>query len=137
MDEKAVFGGEVSGHYYFADFYYCDSGLSPMIFLLDLLSKSSITLDQMVDELAIKYYISGEINTKGVDSIKVFKALEGKYGSLSKETLQVDGVSMKFDDWHFNVRSSNTEPLVRLNLEATSQDLMEQKRDEILSLIRS
>jgi phosphomannomutase len=137
MDENAVFGGEVSGHYYFADFFYCDSGLAPMIFLLDLLSKSEKTLDQMIDELGVKYFISGEINTKGVDSTKVFKALEEKYGSLSVETLNVDGVSMKFDGWHFNVRSSNTEPLVRLNLEATSQVLMEGKRDEVLSIIRS
>ena len=137
MDEKAVFGGEVTGHYYFADFFYCDSGLAPMIFLLDLLSKSTKTLDQMVDELGVKYFISGEINTKGVDSAKVFKVLEEKYGALSQETLNIDGVSMKFDGWHFNVRSSNTEPLVRLNLEATSKQLMEEKRDEVLALIRS
>ena len=137
MDEKAIFGGEVSGHYYFADFYYCDSGLAPMLFLLDLLTHTTETLDQMVDVLASKYYISGEINTEGVDSTKVMALIESKYAKDSLETLHVDGISMKFPTWRFNVRSSNTEPLVRLNLEATSQDIMEQKRDEVLSLIRS
>jgi phosphomannomutase len=137
LDEKAVFGGEVTGHYYFADFYYCDTGLTPMLFLLDLLSQSDKTLDEMVDELGSKYFISGEINTKGVDSQTVFKKIEETYGPQSQETLHLDGVSMKFDGWHFNVRASNTEPLVRLNLEATSQALMDEKTAEVLSLIRS
>ncbi len=137
MDEHAVFGGEVSGHYYFTDFYYCDTGLAPMLFLLDLLSKADETLDQMIDQLGLTYFISGEINTKGVDSLAVLEKIETTYGPTSLETLHVDGVSMKFDGWHFNVRASNTEPLVRLNLEATSQALMEQKRDEVLSIIRS
>jgi phosphomannomutase len=137
MDEKAVFGGEVSGHYYFADYYNCDTGLAPMMYLLDLLSQSDKTLDQMVDELGAKYFISGEINTKGVDSQSVLKKIEETYGPKSQETLHVDGVSMKFDGWHFNVRASNTEPLVRLNLEATSQALMDEKTAEVLSLIRS
>lgn len=137
LDESAVFGGEVSGHYYFADYYYCDSGLAPALFLLDLLNSTDKVLGEMVDELASKYFISGEINTKGVDSQKVFSKLDQIYGAKSLETLHVDGISMRFDTWHFNVRSSNTEPLVRLNLEATSQELMEQKRDEVLSVIRS
>ena len=137
LDESAVFGGEVSGHYYFADFYYCDSGLSPALFLLDLLKESDQTLSQMVDELSTKYFISGEINTKGVDSAKVFAKLNEVYGLESLETLHVDGISMRFDTWHFNVRSSNTEPLVRLNLEANSKVDMEQKRDEVLAIIRS
>lgn len=137
MDEDAVFGGEVSGHYYFADYYFCDSGLAPAMFLLDFLSNSEKTLDSLVDEISKHYYISGEINTKGVDSKKVFEKLEEVYGKNSIETLYVDGVSMKFGDWHFNVRSSNTEPLVRLNLEANSEDLMNAKTEEVLSLIRS
>lgn len=137
MDESAIFGGEVSGHYYFADFYYCDSGLAPAMFLLDFLSQSKKTLDNYVDQLSAKYFISGEINTKDVDSKNVFAKIEKVYGVDSLETLYVDGISMKFNDWHFNVRASNTEPLVRLNLEANSQELMQQKRDEILKLIRS
>lgn len=136
MDEDAVFGGEVTGHYYFADFFYSDSGIAPMLFLMDLLSKSDKTLDQMLDELGEKYFISGEINTKGVDIKEVTKKLEEKYGSVAKEILRVDGVSFIFEDHHFNVRGSNTEPLVRLNLEANSKAVMEEKRDEVLTVIR-
>lgn len=136
MDENAAFGGEVTGHYYFADFFYSDSGIAPMLYLMDLLSKSDKTLDQMLDELGAKYFISGEINTKGVDINDVTKRLEEKYGTTAKEILRVDGVSFVFDDFHFNVRGSNTEPLVRLNLEANSKELMEQKRDEVVSVIR-
>lgn len=137
MDESAIFGGEVSGHYYFADYYYCDSGLAPAMFLLDFLSRSDSSLDALVDEISEHYHISGEINTKGVDSTKVFAKLEAVYGKDSLETLYVDGVSMRFKDWHFNVRSSNTEPLVRLNLEANNKELMDSKTNEVLSLIRS
>jgi phosphomannomutase len=136
VDESAVFGGEVTGHYYFSDFYYCDSGVAPMLYLMDLLTKSDKTLAQMIDELEKKYFISGEINTKGVDSQAVFAELEEVYGSEANQVLHVDGVSIIFDDWHFNVRASNTEPLVRLNLEATNKQLMEEKRDEVLALIR-
>lgn len=136
MKEQAVFGGEVSGHYYFADFYYCDSGLAPMLSLLDYLSNSNETLDQIVDQFSQKYFISGEINTKDVDSQKVFAALESRYTPSATSILKEDGLSLEFPDWHFNVRSSNTEPLVRLNLEATSKSLMEQKTAEILAIIR-
>lgn len=136
MDEKAVFGGEVTGHYYFADFFYCDSGIAPMLFIMDLLAHNNKTLHQLIDELSSKYFISGEINTKGVDSKAVLKRIEDHYAKEAKEVLHVDGVSLIFDDWHCNVRASNTEPLVRLNVEAISQELMESKRDELLALIR-
>jgi phosphomannomutase len=136
MDENAVFGGEVTGHYYFKDFFGCDSGVAPMLYLMDLLSNATQTLDQMEDELMQKYFISGEINTKGVDSKTVLEKLKAKYAPLAKEVLEVDGLSCEFDGWHFNVRASNTEPLVRLNIEANTQALMEQKRDELLADIR-
>ena len=136
MDEGAVFGGEVTGHYYFKDYYFCDSGLAPMVYLMDLLSKSDKKLDHILDELSSVYYISGEINTKGVDAKTVIAKIKDVYGTQANEVLEVDGVSCLFDDWHFNVRGSNTEPLVRLNLEATSQARMEEKRDEVLALIR-
>jgi phosphomannomutase len=135
-DEGAVFAGEVTGHYYFKDFFLCDSGLAPMLYLMDMLSKGDKKLDQLLDELGQKYFISGEINTKGVDGATVFKRIEEKYGPEAQEVLHVDGVSIIYPDWSCNVRASNTEPLVRLNLEATSQALMEQKRDEVLALIR-
>jgi len=136
-DEKGVFGGEVTGHYYFEDFYYCDSGVAPMLYLMDYLSASPKRLDEILNELEKTYFISGEINTKGADATKVFTAIREKYVSQAKQVLEVDGITMEMGDWHFNVRASNTEPLVRLNLEATSKVLMEQKRDEVLAVIRS
>jgi len=135
-DEGAVFGGEVTGHYYFKDFFLCDSGVAPMLYLMDLLSHSDKTLDQIIDELSAVYFISGEINTKGVDGKVVLQKIEEKYGPTAKEVLKVDGISIINDGWTFNVRTSNTEPLVRLNLEATNKELMEQKRDEVLAVIR-
>ncbi len=137
MDENAVFGGEVTGHYYFKDFFFCDTGVTPMMFLLEMLTQASSTLDQMLDRLGAKYFISGEINTKGVDAAKVLAALEQKYRGSATQVLKEDGLSMEFGGWHFNVRASNTEPLVRLNLEAASQADMDQKRDEVLAIIRS
>lgn len=136
-DEQAVFGGEVTGHYYFADFYYCDSGIAPMLFLLDYLSTAGKRLDEILDEMEKQYFISGEINTKNVDAVKVFERIKQKYETQAKEVIMIDGITMEMGDWHFNVRSSNTEPLVRLNVEAASNELMEQKRDELLAIIRS
>lgn len=136
MDENAAFGGEVTGHYYFKDFFFCDGGIAPMLYLMDLLSHADKTLDQMLDELESKYFISGEINTKGADAQAVFKRLEDKYKADAKEVITVDGITMEMGDWHFNVRASNTEPLVRLNVEGKTKEMMEQKRDELLALIR-
>jgi phosphomannomutase len=136
-DEGAIFAGEVSGHYYFTDFYGCDSGVTPMIYLLDMLSKSDKSLDQIVDEYSSKYFISGEINSKVPVVQDVLNRIKEKYSNAANEVIEVDGVTLEFEDWRFNVRGSNTEPLIRLNLEANSQELMEQKRDELLALIRS
>ena len=137
MDENAIFGGEVTGHYYFQDFFYCDSGIAPMLFLLDLLTHSDKKLDVLLDELGQKYFISGEINTSGVDGDAVMMKLEQTYAPSAKNVLKDDGISIEYDEWHFNVRKSNTEPLVRLNLEAKDQKTMEEKRDEILAVIQS
>lgn len=137
MEQDAVFGGEVSGHYYFKDFFFCDSGLAPMMYLLDLLSHSEKTLAQILDSLEETYYISGEINTKGVNKDIVFSRIEELYTKSAREVLYVDGISVFYDTWNFNVRASNTEPLVRLNLEASSKELMIEKRDELLKLIES
>jgi phosphomannomutase len=136
MEENAAFGGEVSGHYYFKDFHFCDGGVAPMLYVMDMLSQSTQTLDQMLDELGQKYFISGEINTKGADAQAVFKRVEDTYGPSAKEIIRLDGLTFEMGDWRFNVRASNTEPLTRLNLEATTQAVMEQKRDEVLALIR-
>lgn len=137
MDEKAVFGGEVTGHYYFADFFNCDSGVAPMLYLMEMLSTSEKTLDQLLDDLAKVYFISGEINTKA-DAAAVFKRIEEKYMPQAKNVIRIDGITCEFEGWHFNVRASNTEPLVRLNLESLiSFKDMEIKRDEVLAVIRA
>jgi phosphomannomutase len=135
-DEKAVFGGEVTGHYYFADFYGCDSGLAPMIYLLDLLSHSDKTLDQILDDYGQRYFISGEINSTVPDVQAMIAKVKERYAPGAKNVIEIDGITVENEDWRFNVRGSNTEPLIRLNLEADSRELMEQKRDELLALIR-
>jgi phosphomannomutase len=135
-DEGGAFGGEVSGHYYFADFYNADSGTVPALLILELLSKKDAKLSELVEQFRSKYFISGEINSEVEDSDGKMAAIEEQYsdGEISK----LDGISVDYDDWHFNVRASNTEPLLRLNLESlVSREDMERRRDEVLQLIRS
>jgi phosphomannomutase len=136
-EEDAVFGGEVTGHYYFRDFYYADNGFIPALLILELMSKKRQSLRDLLRPFRERYFISGEINTKLASMAAVpatLAALEARYadGRVQK----VDGISVEYPDWHFNVRPSNTEPLLRLNLEATSEALMSHKRDEVLALIR-
>ena len=136
-DEDAIFGGEVTGHYYFRDNFYADNGFIPALLILELMSRKGQTLSELLAPLRAKYFISGEINTRLNDMGLIpgkLDALESKYADGN--VYRMDGVSIEFPDWHFNVRSSNTEPMLRLNLEATTQALMEQKRDEVLALIR-
>lgn len=134
--EDAVFAGEVSGHYYFKDFFFADSGIVPSLIILEMLSKRQAKLSDMLGELEKKYFISGEINSRidGKPEDKM-KELADRFSDGKVEWL--DGVSVTYDKWHFNVRPSNTEPLLRLNLEAMSKELMEEKRDLILDIIRS
>jgi phosphomannomutase len=137
-EENAIFGGEVTGHYYFRDNFYADNGFIPALLILELMSRKGQTLAQLLEPLREKYFISGEINTR-VSDMRVAQekmdALAAQYTEGRVYTL--DGVSAEFHNWHFNVRASNTEPLLRLNLEATTEDMMEQKRDEVLAFIRS
>jgi phosphomannomutase len=136
-EENAVFGGEVTGHYYFRDFYHCDNGFIPALLILELMSTKNMTLHDLLAPLRAKYFISGEINTRVSDLASVgarIAALAERY--KSGHTYTLDGFSAEFPDWHFNVRGSNTEPMLRLNLEALTPQLMEQKRDEVLGLIR-
>lgn len=136
--ENAYFGGEVSGHYYFKDFFLCDSGLTTFVYLLDFLSSSPLSLEDIVDKMSAQYHISGEINSTVTDSVAVMSKLESVYAPQALAPVEkMDGVTFEMGDWRFNVRSSNTEPLLRLNLEADSEELMLQKRDEVLNLIRS
>jgi phosphomannomutase len=137
-EEGAIFGGEVTGHYYFRDNFYADNGFIPALLMLELMSRKGQTMRDLLAPLRGKYFISGEINTK-MPNMRVvaekIDALNALYAS--GKTYTMDGVSVEYPNWHFNVRASNTEPLIRLNLEATSQALMEQKRDEVLAFIRS
>jgi phosphomannomutase len=136
-EENAVFGGEVTGHYYFRDFYFADNGFIPALLILELMSTKNMTLRDLLAPLRAKYFISGEINTRVNDMASVnarIAALADRY--RSGHTYRLDGFSAEFPDWHFNVRGSNTEPMLRLNLEAVTPELMEEKRDEVLSVIR-
>ena len=131
----AAFGGEVSGHYYFHDFYCADSGTIPALLILELLSVEGKKLSELLEPLRSKYFISGEINSEVEDQEGKMKELEERYWDARVSDL--DGISLDYDDWHFNVRPSNTEPLLRLNLESlVSREHMEEKRDEVLELIR-
>jgi phosphomannomutase len=133
--EDAAFAGEVSGHYYFRDFSQADSGVVPFLLMLELISKRGRRLSEILEPLRSRYFITGELNTPVPDVALKLQELKERYadGRVS----HLDGISVDFDDWHFNVRPSNTEPLLRLNLEATSEELMERKRDEVLEMIRS
>jgi phosphomannomutase len=132
----AAFGGEVSGHYYFRDFYCADSGTIPALLILELLSAEGNRMSELLKPLRENYFISGEINSEVEDQDAKMRELAERYDD--GEVSWLDGVSVDYDDWHFNVRPSNTEPLLRLNLESlVSREHMEQKRDEVLELIRS
>ncbi len=133
---EAVFGGEVSGHYYFRDFYCADSGTLPALLILELLSTRSTTMSQLLEPYRSTYFISGEINSEVTDQRGKIDAIAERYQDGRRTDL--DGISIDYDDWHFNVRSSNTEPLLRLCLESLrSAEHMAEKRDEVLGLIRS
>ncbi len=134
--EDAVFGGEVSAHYYFRDFSQADSGVVPFLLMLELISKKGRRLSQILEPYRARYFITGEINTPVADVAAALEELKDRFGPEGKVS-HLDGISIEADDWHFNVRPSNTEPLLRLNLEARSQELMERKRDEVLAVIRS
>ena len=135
-DEGGEFGGEVSGHYYFKAFYNADSGTIPALLILELLSKRETTLAELLREYRSTYFISGEINSTVADQQAKMDEIKALHAGAT--ITELDGISVDYDDWHFNVRPSNTEPLLRLNLESLiSQADMEAKRDEMLALIRA
>jgi phosphomannomutase len=134
--EGAAFGGEVSGHYYFRDFYCADSGTLPALLILELLSTRGVTMSQLLEPYRSRYFISGEVNSEVADPQAKMAEVAARYGDAQLSYL--DGVSVDYEDWHFNVRPSNTEPLLRLCLESLrSREHMESARDEVLGLIRS
>jgi phosphomannomutase len=133
-DENASFGGEVSGHFYFRDNWYADNGMIPALLMLELLGVEGKKLSEILKPLRDRYHISGEVNSKVADVDAALRRIQERYEDARITTL--DGISVDYDDWHFNVRASNTEPLVRLNLEAYDADTMRRRRDEVLALIR-
>ena len=134
--EGAAFGGEVSGHYYFRDFFCADSGTIPALLILELLSIKGRRMSELLAPYRERYFISGEINSEVADQDAKMTELAERYSD--GQVTWLDGVSVDYDDWHFNVRASNTEPLLRLNVESlVSPDHMEERRDELLELIRS
>jgi phosphomannomutase len=135
-EEEAVFGGEVSGHYYFREFSQADSGVVPFLLILELVSRRGQKLSEILKPYRGRYFITGELNTPVSDVALKLQELKERFGSEGRVS-HLDGISVDADDWHMNVRPSNTEPLLRLNLEARTQELMEAKRDEVLSVIRS
>ena len=135
--ENALFATEGTGHYYFKDFFYADSGILPSLIVMEILSKKRTALSDLLKPLESTYFISGEINTPiSQDPQAKIEEISQAFG-VGGEVEWTDGLSVHFDDWHFNLRPSNTEPLLRLNLEATSKALMEQKRDAVLKVIRT
>jgi phosphomannomutase len=133
--EQATFGGEVSGHYYFRDFSQADSGVVPFLLMLERISKGGVKLSELLRPFRERYFITGELNTPVADVPAKLAELEERFGPGGTVS-HLDGLSIEAADWHFNVRPSNTEPLLRLNLEARSRELMERKRDEVLTVIR-
>jgi phosphomannomutase len=135
-EQRAMFGGEVSGHYYFHDFYCADSGTIPALLILELLSARGVSLAELLEPYRSRYFISGEINSEVSDQDTKIEELADRYSDGRQYRL--DGLSVEYDDWHFNVRPSNTEPLLRLCLESlSSRDDMERRRDEVLAVIRA
>lgn len=136
--ENAVYGGELASHHYFRDFYYCDSGMIPWLLIAELLSKSDVPLSEIMAEKISKHPVSGEVNTKVSSVNKIGEIIERIERLYSNGAVNhVDGLSVDFDDWRFNLRGSQTEPYIRLNVESRGDKaLMEAKRDELLAAIR-
>jgi phosphomannomutase len=133
-EEDAVFAGEVSGHYYFRDFYQADSGVIPFLLMLELISKRGQPLSELLQAYRERYFLTGEINVPVADVAVKLQEIKERFGSEG-EVSHLDGISIEAEDWHLNVRPSNTEPLLRLNLEARSRELMERKRDDVLAVL--
>ena len=135
-EEGSLFGGEVSGHYYFREFYCADSGTIPALMMLEMCARAGRPLSALLAPFRERYFISGEINSEVADQDAMLAEIARRYSDARQDTL--DGISIDYDDWHFNVRPSNTEPLLRLCLESlVSQEDMERRRDEVLAVIRS
>ena len=135
--EDAIYGGEMSAHHYFRDFAYCDSGMIPWLLIAELISVKKKSLSKLVTERIVSYPVSGELNFTVSNPSALLKSIFEKYAEFSLSTDNTDGLSMEFDKWRFNIRSSNTEPLLRLNIEARANlELLKEKVFEITSVIK-
>lgn len=135
-EEDAIYGGEMSAHHYFRDFAYCDSGMLPWLFVMELICVKNTSLSFMVEERINLYPCSGEINFNVEDIDGVIKEIMAFYAESKPTISNLDGISLEFDDWRFNIRASNTEPLLRLNLETRfSKTLMDEKTAELTTII--
>ncbi|MEQ8953897.1 MAG: phosphomannomutase, partial [Gammaproteobacteria bacterium] len=136
--EDAIYGGEMSAHHYFRDFFYCDSGMVPWLLVVELMCQRACSLAQLVDESVAAFPASGEINREVADAAALLQAVEAKYGPDALDVDHTDGLSISFADWRFNLRMSNTEPVVRLNVESRADAaLMNSKTRELLGLIQA
>ncbi|MGN0908867.1 MAG: phosphomannomutase CpsG, partial [Succinivibrio sp.] len=136
--EDAVYGGEMSAHHYFRDFFYCDSGMLPWLLVAEQICRTGTPLSAMLEESERRYPVSGEINSKVSDAAAVLRKVEAAYKDQALSVDHTDGVSIDMGKWRFNVRMSNTEPVVRLNVESRGDKaLMEEKTSELLALIRA
>jgi phosphomannomutase len=134
--ENALYGGEMSAHHYFRDFFYCDSGMIPWLLVAQLVATGDATLSQLVDDRMEKFPASGEINRKVGDSAKAIRAIRDRFAGNARAIDETDGVSLEFEEWRFNLRSSNTEPVIRLNVESRGDaKLMREKTGKILALL--
>ncbi len=134
---NGIYGGEMSAHHYFREFGYCDSGMIPWLLLAQMISSQNRSLAQMVDERIERYPVSGEINSQVADPAAVIERVEANYADLPHQIDRTDGLGMDFGEWRFNLRASNTEPLLRMNVESRGDyALMEKRRDEILDLMK-
>jgi phosphomannomutase len=135
-EQDALYGGEMSAHHYFRDFYYCDTGMVPWLLVAQIVSESGKTLSSLVDACMLAYPASGEINREVPDVVAAIAAIKDAYRSNANAMDEMDGVSLEFDDWRFNLRASNTEPVIRLNVESrANKELMQEKTAEILVLM--
>ena len=134
--EDAVYGGEMSAHHYFRDFFYCDSGMIPWLLVMELITRSGKPLSALVDEMVEAYPSPGEINRKIADPAAAIQRVREHYQASALLVDETDGISMEFAQWRFNLRMSNTEPVVRLNLETRGdRDLLAKRQQELLTLL--
>lgn len=131
---NVLFAGEITGHFYFRDNFFCDNGMIPLLMILEMLSQNGLKLSELAKPYREKYFVSGEINQTVADPDEVIKQAQKKYNDGAVDL--IDGVGVEYSDWRFNLRKSNTEPLIRLNVEAKSQKLVDEKVKELMELIK-